>query len=149
PNTLLKLSSSGFEIGNHGYLHRDHAKLTHKQNIDEIALTERTIDSVLGALPDYANCKLFAPPSGSLGSAMFDACKELDYKVIMWTRDTIDWRDHDANVIYERAIRDIKAGDLILMHPTDCTVEALPRILQYIKSAGLSADTVSNVIAAN
>ena len=147
PNTLLKLSSSGFEIGNHGYLHRDHAKLTHKQNIDEIVLTERTIDSVLGALPDYANCKLFAPPSGSLGSAMFDACKELDYKVIMWTRDTIDWRDHDANVIYERAIRDIKAGDLILMHPTDCTVEALPRILQYIKSAGLSADTVSNVIA--
>jgi len=27
PNTLLKVASKGFEIGNHGYLHRDHAKL--------------------------------------------------------------------------------------------------------------------------
>lgn len=64
----------------------------------------------------------------------------------MWTRDTIDWRDHDADIIYQRAIRDIKAGDLILMHPTDQTVAALPRILDYIKSVKLSADVVSNVI---
>lgn len=77
---------------------------------------------------------------------MFDACKQLEYKVIMWTRDTIDWRDHDADIIYQRAIRDIKAGDLILMHPTDQTVAALPRILDYIKSVKLSADVVSNVI---
>lgn len=148
-NTLLKLASSGFEIGNHGYMHRDHAKLTISQNKEEIVITERIIDSILDSLPNYANCKLFAPPSGSLGGAMFDACKELGYRVIMWTRDTIDWRDHDADVIFERAVREVKAGDLILMHPTDCTVEALPRILEYIKSAGLSADIVSNVIAAN
>ncbi len=146
PNTLLKVASCGFEIGNHGYLHRDHAKLTMQQNKEEILLTERLIDSVLEDLPDYYNCKLFAPPSGSIGTVMFEACKQLEYKVIMWSRDTIDWRDHDADIIYERAIKDIKAGDLILMHPTDCTVDALPRILEYIKSANLSADTVSNVI---
>lgn len=146
PNALLKVASKGFEIGNHGYLHRDHAKLTLKQNMDEIVLTERLIDGVLGDLPDYKNSKLFAPPSGSIGNTMFDACKQLEYKVIMWTRDTIDWRDHDADIIYQRAIRDIKAGDLILMHPTDQTVAALPRILDYIKSVKLSADVVSNVI---
>ena len=146
PNTLLKIASKGFEIGNHGYLHRDHAKLSLKQNTEEIVLTERLIDGILDDLPDYKNSKLFAPPSGSIGKIMFDACKELDYKVIMWTRDTIDWRDHDADIIYERAIRDVKAGDLILMHPTDETVAALPRILDYIKSVNLSADIVSNVI---
>lgn len=32
------------------------------------------------------------------------------------------------------------------MHPTDATVAALPRILEYIKSQNLVADTVSNVI---
>lgn len=146
PNTLLKIASKGFEIGNHGYLHRDHAKLTLKQNREEIVLTERLIDGVLADLPDYKNSKLFAPPSGSIGKVMFEACKELNYKVIMWTRDTIDWRDRDADIIYERAIRDVKAGDLILMHPTDQTVAALPRILDYVKSVGLGADTVSNVI---
>ncbi|MCM1306617.1 MAG: polysaccharide deacetylase family protein [Bacteroides sp.] len=146
PNTLLKVASNGFEIGNHGYLHRDHAKLTLKQNTEEIVLTERLIDGILDDLPNYENSKLFAPPSGSIGDIMFDACRELGYKVIMWTRDTIDWRDHDADLIYERAIRDVKAGDLILMHPTDWTVAALPRILDYIESIGLSADTVGNVI---
>lgn len=146
PNTLLKIASAGFEIGNHGYLHRDHAKLSMQQNKEEILLTERLIDGVLEDLPNYANSKLFAPPSGSIGNVMFEACKQLDYKVIMWSRDTIDWRDHDADVIYERAIRDIKSGDLILMHPTDCTVTALPRILDYIKSVNLSADVVSKVI---
>lgn len=146
PNTLLKLASRGFEIGNHGYMHRDHSVLSSKQNKDEIVITEKIVDGILSDLPDYKNCKLFAPPSGSMGDAMFDVCSELEYKVIMWTRDTIDWRDHDADIIYERAIRDIKSGDLVLMHPTDCTVAALPRILEYIKSVGLNADTVSNVI---
>ena len=145
-DVLLHLGADGFEIGNHGYMHRDHAKLNLKQNEDEILVTQKIIDAALCALPDYQNCKLFAPPSGSIGGKMFDACNKLDYKVIMWTRDTIDWRDKDANVIYERAIKDVKAGDLILMHPTDATVTALPKILEYIKSQNLKVDVVSNVI---
>ncbi len=145
-NTLLKLATSGFEIGNHGYLHRDHAKLNLEQNIDEIRLTERVINSILSPINDYKVAKLFAPPSGSIGDKMFKACEELDYKVIMWTIDTIDWRDQDVELIYSRAIRDLKAGNLILMHPTEFTLKALPRILDYILSQGLEPDIVSNVI---
>ncbi len=145
-DALLKLCSDGHEIGNHGYSHQDHAKLNKQRNIEEIRITERMIDSSLNALPDYKNSKLFAPPSGSMGNAMFDTCKELGYTVIMWTHDTIDWRDKNADLIYERATKSLKAGDIVLMHPTDCTVAALPRILEYIKSQNLKADVVSNVI---
>ena len=146
PNALLSLYNMGMEIGNHGYLHRDHRLLSLQKNVDEILLTERLVDAHLKAFPNYANSKLFAPPSGSVGEDMFSACDNLGYKVIMWTRDTIDWRDHDADLIYNRAIKDIQAGDLVLMHPTDATLSALPQILEYIKSVGLKADTVSNVI---
>ena len=145
-DTLLKLASSGHEIGNHGYSHLDHAKLSRKRNEEEIRITEKVIDSSLSSLPDYANSKLFAPPSGSMSNAMFDACKELGYTVIMWTRDTIDWRDHNPDLIFERATKNLKAGDIILMHPTDATVAALPKILEYIKSQNLKADVVSKVI---
>ena len=131
-DTLLRLASSSHEIGNHGYSHLDHAKLSRKRNEEEIRITEKVIDSSLSSLPDYANSKLFAPPSGSMSNAMFDACKELGYTVIMWTRDTIDWRDHNPDLIFERATKNLKAGDIILMHPTDATVAALPRILEYI-----------------
>lgn len=145
-DAVIKLSSSGFEIGNHGYLHRDHAKLDYEQNLAEIRLTEDMLAQTLSALPDYSSSMLFAPPSGSIGDNMFKACKALNMRVIMWTRDTIDWRDHDAEIIYQRAIKDVKSGDLILMHPTDCTVDALPRVLDYLRDAGLCANTVTNTI---
>ena len=65
----------------------------------------------------------------------------------MWTRDTIDWRDKNTSVIVSRALNDIKAGDLILMHPTANTRDALPIILNAIESAGLTVKPVSAVLA--
>ena len=146
PNTLIKLHSNRFEIGNHGYLHRDHAKLSYDANVREITLTGRLVTETLKDFEDYKQMTLFAPPSGSIGSAQMKACEDLGYKVIMWTRDTIDWRDHDADVIFARATKNLTAGELILLHPTDATVEALPRILDYLNVVGLKADVVSNVI---
>ena len=145
-NTIVKMHSSGFEIGNHGYLHRDHANLNYDENIKEIRLTGRLASEILKDFDDYKGMSLFAPPSGSIGEAMMKAADDLGYKVIMWTRDTIDWRDHDENLIFTRATHDLTAGELILLHPTDATVSALPRILDYIKIVGLTADIVSNVI---
>ena len=67
----------------------------------------------------------------------------MDLRVIMWSRDTIDWRDKDVGMIYNRATKNLKKGEFVLMHPTDCTVTALPEILSYIRNDGLTAVTVS------
>lgn len=146
-DTLLKLAINGFEIGNHGYSHRDHAQLNVEQNKKEISITQKVIDEYLCQIVDYRNSKLFAPPSGSMGNDMFEACQDLGYKVIMWSKDTIDWRDQDVNLIFSRATKNLKAGDIILMHPTEATIIALPQILDYIKSQNLSAVTVSNLLS--
>ncbi|MBR4800123.1 MAG: polysaccharide deacetylase family protein [Clostridia bacterium] len=145
-DTIVKMHSAGFEIGNHGYLHRDHAKLGYDENVKEIRLTGRLVSSILKDFDDYDKMTLFAPPSGSIGDDMMRAATDLGYKVIMWTRDTIDWRDQDANLIFTRATDSLKSGELVLLHPTDATVAALPRILDYIKIVGLQPDIVSNVI---
>lgn len=151
-DTLLKLAADGFEIGNHGYLHRDHATLSADNNRAEILITEKLLAATLSGLGEEvasaAMPRLFAPPSGSMGNAMFQACDELGYTVVMWTRDTIDWRDHDAALITQRAVKDLAGGDLILMHPTAATVEALPAILDAIAAAGLSVAPVSQTIGA-
>ena len=118
----------GFELGNHGYLHRDHATLSADNNRAEILITERLLAATLSGLGEEAAAaampRLFAPPSGSMGSAMFEACDELGYTVVMWTRDTIDWRDHDAALITQRATKNLAGGDLILMHPTAATAQS-------------------------
>lgn len=149
-DTVVRLAADGFELGNHGYLHRDHAALSAERNRSEIVITERLLAATLADLPAEAQAaalpKLFAPPSGSMGDAMHAVCEQLGYTVVMWTRDTIDWRDHDAALITERALRDLAAGDLILMHPTAATVQALPAVLDGIAAAGLTADTVTVVL---
>ena len=150
-DTVVRLAADGFELGNHGYLHRDHATLSAERNRSEIVITEKLLSATLADLPAEAQAaalpKLFAPPSGSMGDAMHAVCEQLGYTVVMWTRDTIDWRDHDAALITERALRDLAAGDLILMHPTAATVQALPAVLDGIAAAGLTADTVTATLA--
>ncbi len=130
------------ELGNHGYLHLDHAKISKNQNREEIILCSRLIGKITGKEPT-----LFAPPSGSIGQDMLDACEELGVKVIMWSKDTIDWRDKDYELITKRATKDIQSGDMILMHPTEQTVKALPYILDCYKEKGLEAVTVSELVA--
>ena len=73
--------------------------------------------------------------------------ESLNYKTIMWTRDTIDWRDQDEEIIFKRAIKDLSNGDLILMHPTPKTVQALTKILSYAINNGFEPSTVSACLA--
>ena len=64
----------------------------------------------------------------------------------MWSRDTIDWRDKDVNTVVSRATKNLKAGEFVLMHPKDWTVQALPEILKYIRENGLKPATVTDLL---
>lgn len=142
PDVVKRLSEMGFELGNHGYNHKNHKKLDKEGNKKEILVTERLLQEITGKAP----ARLFAPPSGEVGEDMKKVCDDYGYKVIMWTRDTIDWRDKNSSLTFSRAIKDMSAGDLILMHPTAHTLEALPKILKYVAASGFEATTVSDVI---
>lgn len=139
---VQKLSDMGFELGNHGYNHRDHSSLDYEENKKEIIVTENLLREIIDGEP----VKLFAPPSGEMGKNMHKVCENFGYKVIMWSRDTIDWRDKNTSLIYSRATKNLSSGDLILMHPTANTLEALPNILKHIKEAGFSVVPVSENI---
>ena len=135
---LRAIYEAGHEIGNHGYFHKDHTKLSLMENQREIANCNRFIELTIGLVP-----VLFAPPSGAYNDAMLTACELLHLKTVLWSRDTIDWRDQDKHVIYERATRNIKSGEFVLMHPTRATANVLADILTYYQSQGLTAITVS------
>ena len=138
---LLKIYSLGHEIGNHGYFHKSHDKLTFEENQNEILSNHKLVKSLCGV-----DMNLFAPPSGAYSETTLQVAKNLGYKTIMWTRDTIDWRDEDCDLIFNRATRNLKGGDLILMHPTKSTAQALKKIIQYGQSLGFNFCTVSKCI---
>lgn len=128
----------GHELGSHGYFHKDHSKMTYEDNLEEIRPSIKLLEMICGQ-----KISLFAPPSGAFSENTLNACAQLDLKVIMWSRDTIDWRDRDVNLIVSRATLNLKAGEFILMHPKEQTVKALPQILTYIREHGLNAVTIS------
>lgn len=141
-DTLKAIAAAGHEIGNHGYYHKDHSKLDGAYNRKEIQSAHDAVKDILGT-----DMKLFAPPSGAFGKDTLAVAEELGYKTVMWTRDTVDWRDHDPELIFKRAVKNVKGGDLILMHPTESTLKALERIIIEVFSQGLRIATVSDVLS--
>ena len=138
--TLKRILEEGHSLGNHGYFHKNHKKLTEAQNLAEI---KNTHDLVL-AITGYS-MTLFAPPSGAFSVTTLKVAEKLGYRSIMWSKDTIDWRDNDVNLIVKRATA-VDSGDFILMHPKAHTLKALPTILQFYFEKGISTNTVDELI---
>ena len=135
---VREIYTRGHEVGSHGYFHKDHSKMSQEANLEEIRPSIKLLDMISGV-----QTTLFAPPSGAFNENTLTACATLGLRVIMWSRDTIDWRDKDKNLIVQRATKNLKAGEFILMHPKDVTVQSLPEILTYIRENGLKTLTVS------
>lgn len=141
PELLKSIYDGGHEIGNHGYNHKQHSKLTYQQNMDEITACNKIVFSYIGIAPT-----LFMPPSGDFGDNTVQSAKDCNMKMIMWSRDTIDWRDKNEGLIFERCTKNIRSGELILMHPTLYTKNVLEKVILTLKDSGFNLVTVSENI---
>ncbi len=142
--TLKRIINEGHELGNHGYYHKDHKKLDKTGNFNEISNNHKIVYSLTGY-----TMKLFAPPSGSFNKTTLECAKSLGYDTIMWSKDTIDWRDDTVSLIVNRAVKNLTAGDIILMHPKTHTLKALPQILKSIEERNLKTLTISECARLN
>lgn len=132
PDTVRLISEKGQEIENHGYAHPHPDELSKEENSADILKAEEILEKLKGS-----EMKFFAPPYGEHGESVLQAAEENGYRVIMWTLDTIDWRDNDPAVLIERASGEKAVnGAIILMHPKSYTLEALPEIIDNLRSKG-------------
>lgn len=142
PEWLRQMRQDGMEIGNHGYAHRHVALLSLEQNRTEIDRTNAVVESITGSRPS-----LFAPPYGEVNATVREAAAQSRMACIMWTLDTIDWRPSSSpSQIVNRILPRVKPGAIILMHPTDRTVQALPSLLRGLSRAHLKPVTVSELL---
>ena len=139
---VRKIVEAGHEVGSHGYFHRDHTTLSYEGNVEEISHSVQFLQLAAGV-----PVTLFAPPSGAYDEDTVNAAESLGLRTVMWSRDTIDWRDKDEETCYLRATEDLQAGELILMHPMEHTLKALPRILEYCNTHSLRPITVGENLA--
>lgn len=114
PELLKTIYAEGHEIGNHGYQHLEYDKLNYEKNKEQILTAHDIIKDVLGT-----EARFFAPPAGAYNDNTVKAAKDLGYEVIMWSIDTIDWReDSTKDIIVKRVTEKLHNAAIVLMHPT-------------------------------
>lgn len=139
---VKQMYTEGYDLQNHGYYHKRPSILNKQNNIKEVKDTENLIYNITGY-----RTKLFEPPYGDFDENSISILDSINYKVITWSIDTIDWRE-DANreVIMNRIKKKLHPGAIILIHPKAVTAELLDEMIDYIYSQGYITVTVSEII---
>ncbi len=146
PDLLARILKEGHEIGNHTYLHANLQTVRPDTVKQQILEAEETILELTDLRP-----KLLRPPGGLYNQYVCDAANALDYEVILWTIDTLDWSHPTPEEIIDKVESNIKSGDIILCHDfigggSTPTPDALRRILPDLLREGYEFVTVSELI---
>ncbi|PTM58954.1 polysaccharide deacetylase family protein [Desmospora activa] len=142
PKEALQLLEQGHQLGNHAYSHPLMSGMEAFKIKREIEKTEALIRD-LGVRSQF-----FAPPAGDYDQQVVTIAHQLGMKTVLWTVDTVDWKKSSSpGWMVDRVKKGIGNGSLVLMHPTDRTVIALPKIISTIKEKGLKLGTVDEVLS--
>ncbi|MGK5554022.1 polysaccharide deacetylase family protein [Actinomadura kijaniata] len=140
---LRREHAEGHEIGNHTQSHRDLSRLTAVQVNSDVQRTQEIVRSATGAAPT-----LMRPPYGATNGTVAGVTRSLGLRQVLWSVDTNDWRDRDARIVADRAVRRARPGAVILMHDIHrTTVDAVPEILERLAAKGYTFVTVSELMA--
>lgn len=150
PEVLEIIYKEGHEIENHGYSHSHPDQDSIAKNKEEILKTEEVIQKVIGEKTSF-----FAPPYGERGKNGLQSADELGYTTVLWTLDTVDWQASSTpqiiarRILYPKARNGLKpshTGAIVLMHPKENTVKALPTILNELQKQGFQFVTIKKLI---
>lgn len=136
-----RIAEEGHELSNHAYSHPDMAALTRAQQYAQISKTEELLNAM-----NVTN-KWFAPPSGSYNAATVQVAREQGLMTVLWTIDTVDWRNPPADGVIRKIDAKLHPGALILMHPTATSRDALAGMIASAKAKGYAIGTVSETLS--
>ncbi|ATW24211.1 polysaccharide deacetylase family protein [Candidatus Formimonas warabiya] len=141
PELAKSIGENKQEIGNHGYKHDSPNGMSLEENKADIEKAAQIIQSVTGK-----QTVLYAPASGESQAHVLKAAHELGYQTILWSIDTIDWKNPPPEQILNKVLTKAHNGAIVLMHPTKPTVAALPALISELKKQGYQFVTVSESI---
>lgn len=141
PEALQNIFAQGHSVQNHGYKHLHFAALSPVQTAAEIKKAEQVIYDILGCRTSF-----FASPYGEQNRQIMQGVQSVDYDLVMWSVDTIDWQRPSPDVIVKRVMNKVQNDSIILMHPTEPTVKALPALLQRLQEEGFQMLPIEQIV---
>lgn len=139
---LIKIKEGGHEIGNHSYVHPSFDKIDEGRMLEEVKKTDEIIENTVGVKP-----KLFRFPSGAYNKKAYTFIKSLGYECIQWNVDSVDWKESSEQIEYERVMKKVKPGSIILFHNNaKYTPSNLRKIIRELKNQGYTFLTVGDMM---
>jgi len=142
PDVAKRIAEAGHEIGLHSTSHPHFTSLSEEQIKQELLENHQMISELTGYTP-----KVFRPPFGDYDNKVINTSRALGYHVIQWDVDSLDWKDLSAREIYNRVIKQVKPGSIVLFHNNGKhTAEALDPILDTLQAQGYDIIPISKLL---
>ncbi len=139
PEVLPMMVGGGHQLGNHTYNHTDITSVSTDEMNDQISKTDKAIYDACGQ-----TSTAFRPPYGSCS----DATNQLINKTItLWSVDSMDWNNRDAESIKNTIVSQCHDGDIILLHDIYSTsVDGALAAIDELQQQGFVFVTVNDLL---
>lgn len=137
-SALTSAYDNGNLIANHTYSHPTLTSLNTSSVKSQISKTDSAVKKLTGEVPS-----LMRAPGGATNSRVRNA---IDKPFIYWSIDTLDWKHRNKQKTIDTVMRNVKDGDIILMHDIHKpSKEAALELIPKLKKAGYQLVTVEEL----
>lgn len=142
PDIVKKIIDEGHTIGNHTYSHAQNMGFfSSKTMLREIESCNRAIAAATGKTPHF-----YRPPFGISNPNIKKAIRITEMQPIGWSVRSFDALLTSKELIYKNIIRQVKSGDVILLHDDRVlTQEVLERLLIFLKEKNYNLVTIDQL----
>ena len=153
PDIAREIVKAGHAIGNHTFTHPLLTLKKHAEVRQELSDCNSALQEALGQ-----PINLFRPPFGGRRPAVLRIARELGLKPVMWNVTGYDWTAPPAAVIEQKVSKQIRGGNVILLHDgghlqmradRSQTVVATDHLIAKYKSEGYEFATVPKMMEGN
>ena len=139
PKVVKREEELGCEVASHTYSHKNLNTLSTKQIQNDLNKAIKAYENVLGHKP-----ALVRPPYGNANATVK---KAINYPLINWDIDTLDWKSRNASKILNEVHKySDYDGRIILMHGIyDSTADAVAKLVPELINKGYQLVTVSEL----
>jgi len=139
-----KLISEGHTVGNHTYSHSNRFGFFSTEKVVlELTKTNQLVKDISGL-----ELKLYRPAFGVTNPNIKKALQQTKLTSIGWSKRSLDTTNLSEERVLKRIIKNLKRGDIILLHDSsDKSVAVLERLLLFLKSEKMQSVTIDQLLA--
>ena len=139
PEEARRIYEEGHEIGYHGYSHKNMRDMSRRTIAQELMDTR-------ALLPEDCEPIFFRPPGGFITDGVRQVAEVRQLCLLHWSVDPRDWAIPDPSAIETAVLKNVKDGDIILLHDmTMSSVRAALDIVDALQAQGFRFVTVSEL----